>query len=228
MTPILLSLNIRTGSRRERQRRTVADRRQKRSLLAIEGIPVGGGKPKKACTHAIIAGPPLGSQIVSSHQQVCIQQSANKTRQDRCGYKLVAASYWLLAKAEETTLPGIWYLVIGSGRKPKAKATTRASSCWLLAASKSTEPRFLGIWYLVIGQKPKPKAKPRRRGLLCPCKPKSGCNGKPHSRGCLYPCKPKPGLHGGPRCATYAIWAQNQKSAGHRRCREAFNGANRD
>jgi hypothetical protein len=155
-------------------------------------------------------------------------QSANKTRQDRCGYKLVAASYWLLAKAEETTLPGIWYLVIGSGRKPKAKATTRASSCWLLAASKSTEPRFLGIWYLVIGQKPKPKAKPRRRGLLCPCKPKSGCNGKPHSRGCLYPCKPKPGLHGGPRCATCAIWAQNQKSAGHRRCREAFNGANRD
>jgi hypothetical protein len=66
LTPIFLSLIIRSGSRRERQRRTVANRQQKRSLLAIEGIPSGGGKPKKACNHAIIAGPPFGSQIVSS------------------------------------------------------------------------------------------------------------------------------------------------------------------
>jgi len=64
LTLILVSLNIRTRSRRERQRRTVADKRQETSLLVIEGIPDGGGKPKKACNHAIIAGPPLGSQIV--------------------------------------------------------------------------------------------------------------------------------------------------------------------
>jgi hypothetical protein len=76
LTLILLSLNIRKGSRRERQRRTVANGQMKTSLLAIEGIPDGGGKPKKASNHAIIAGPPLGSQRASRHQQFCIQQSA--------------------------------------------------------------------------------------------------------------------------------------------------------
>jgi hypothetical protein len=30
----------------------------KTSLLPIEGIPDGGGKPKKACNHAIVGGPP--------------------------------------------------------------------------------------------------------------------------------------------------------------------------
>jgi hypothetical protein len=67
---------IRAGSRRERRRRTIAKEVVKNEPFSDPGIPSGGGKPKKASTNAIIAGPPLGSQIVSRqisnlHSAIC-------------------------------------------------------------------------------------------------------------------------------------------------------------
>jgi hypothetical protein len=59
------------------------NRRHKTSLLAIEGIPDGGGKPKKASNHAIIAGPPLGSQIVSSQKSSLQSAISNQQIQQR-------------------------------------------------------------------------------------------------------------------------------------------------
>jgi hypothetical protein len=47
LTPILLSLNIRIGSRRERRRRTVVEQGLKVNLLAIRVSQMEAGNPKR-------------------------------------------------------------------------------------------------------------------------------------------------------------------------------------